>query len=72
VSYTEVDVFGVLISPLFPMLILTFALLELLRWAFIPRGWTRWPWHPALFIFSIYLIILSLIVLALGRWNAYV
>ena len=32
-------------------------------------GLYRVVWHPALFVFSVYMIVLSSLVLAVGRWG---
>ena len=38
-----------------------------LRWAVAPYGLLRHVWHPALFIFAVYVIVLSLMVLVIAR-----
>jgi protein AaeX len=62
-SFVEIDLFGVLIPPLVPLIVLAFAITMALRWLAVECGWTRQVWHPALFEFSTFLIILSATVL---------
>ena len=38
-----------------------------LRWTVARYGLLRHVWHPALFVFSIYIIVLSSMVLAIAR-----
>jgi hypothetical protein len=58
-SFVEIDLFGVLIPPLVPLIVLAFAITMALRWLAVELGWVRWVWHPALFEFSVFLIILT-------------
>lgn len=70
-SFVEIDVFGVLISPFLPLMMLAFAITMMLRWAAVQYGWVRGIWHPALFEFSIFLIILTATVLLFGMLRLY-
>lgn len=65
-SFVEIDVFGVYIAPIVPMMVLAFAVTLALRWIAVSVGLFRWIWHPALFEFSFYLIVLTGIVLTVG------
>lgn len=65
-SFVEIDVFGVLISPIMPLMALAFAMTMGLRWVAVTLGWARLIWHPALFEFSIFLIVLTTTVLIFG------
>jgi len=58
-SFVEIDLFGVLLPPLFPLIATAFAITMGLRWLAVEYGWTRRIWHPALFEFSVFLIVLS-------------
>jgi protein AaeX len=60
----ELDLFGVLIAPIVAYALIALALLLALRWVLARLGFFRLVWHPALFEVSLYLIILSLLVLA--------
>jgi hypothetical protein len=70
-SFVEIDVFGVLISPLLPLMMIAFAITMMLRWIAVERGWVRGIWHPALFEFSTFLIILTATVLLFGMLRLY-
>jgi len=64
--YTEFDLFGVYLAPIAPMFILAWLLLIPVRRLAEAFGLMRHVWHPALFVFSIYVILLSSIVLLAG------
>jgi hypothetical protein len=70
-SFVEINVFGVLISPIVPLMVVAFAITMVLRWAAVEFGWVRWIWHPALFAFSIFLIVLTATVLTFGTLRIY-
>ncbi len=65
--FIEVNLFGVYVAPLVPMMALAYAILFALRWCGLESGLLQRVWHPALFQVAAYLIILStLILLAYG------
>lgn len=66
-SFVEIDLFGVFIPPLVPLIVLAFAITMALRWFAVELGWTRRIWHPALFEFSTFLIILAATVLTVSH-----
>ena len=70
-SFVEINVFGVLISPIVPLIVVAFAISMVLRWAAVEFGWVRRIWHPALFEFSIFLIVLTTTVLTFGTLRIY-
>jgi hypothetical protein len=70
-SFVEINVFGVLISPIVPLIVVAFAISVVLRWAAVEFGWVRRIWHPALFEFSIFLIVLTATVLTFGTLRIY-
>lgn len=65
-SFVEIDIFGVYVAPIVPMMLAAFLVTLALRWIAVAAGLFRWVWHPALFEFSVYLIVLTAIVLAAG------
>ena len=71
-SFVEIDVSGVLISPFMPLMTLAFAITMVLRWVAVEYGWVRRIWHPALFEFSVFLIVLTITVLVFGSLRIYV
>ena len=58
-SFVEINVFGVLISPFMPMMVIAFAITMVLRWIAVELGWVRGIWHPALFEFSAFILIFN-------------
>jgi len=66
-SFVEVDLLGVYVAPMAPMLIAAWVVTLGLRRIGARFGLLRHVWHPALFIFGVYVIVLSSMVLALAR-----
>ena len=66
-NYSEVNLFGVYLAPIAPMIIAAGMLLVPLRHLAVRRGLLRHVWHPALFLVGVYLILLSAIVLLAGE-----
>jgi hypothetical protein len=64
--YAELDFFGIYIAPIAPMMVLAWIAMVPLRWAGHRTGVFRHVWHPALFSFALYLIVLAGIVLGVG------
>lgn len=60
----ELDIFGVLVAPIVAYALLAIPVMLVLRWVLARLGFFSLIWHPALFEVSLYLIILSLFVLA--------
>jgi hypothetical protein len=67
VRYTEIDLFGVYVAPIAPMILAAWLLLLPLRRLADRFGLLRNIWHPALFLLALYLVLLSAIVLLVGR-----
>ncbi|PSJ53206.1 DUF1656 domain-containing protein [Pseudaminobacter soli (ex Li et al. 2025)] len=70
-SFVEIDVFGVLISPLVPLMALAAAITVALRVVMTELGLMRHIWHPALFEISMFLILLTAAVLILASLKMY-
>jgi len=62
VKFVEVDLFGVYVAPISVMIAVAWLVLIALRRVADRFGLLRHVWHPALFVFASYLIILSSIV----------
>lgn len=62
-NYAELNILGVYVAPIAPMFVLAFAILFPLRHLADHLGLFRKVWHPALFVFALYMILLSVIVL---------
>jgi hypothetical protein len=67
VRYAEINLFGVYIAPIAPIIVAAWVLLIPLRRLVDRFELLRYVWHPALCLFAIYLILLSMIVLLTGR-----
>ena len=61
-SFAEVDLFGVYVAPISLMMVASWFVLIALRQMADNFGLLRHVWHPALFVLSVYMIILSSIV----------
>ena len=66
-SFHEVNVFGVYVAPISLMMVAAWLVLITLRRAGDRFGLLRHVWHPALFVSAVYMILLSSIVLIVGR-----
>jgi protein AaeX len=62
-SFAEVDLFGVYVAPISVMMVAAWLILIALRRVADRFGLLHHVWHPALFVFSVYMIVLSSIVL---------
>jgi protein AaeX len=62
-NFTEINLFGVYVAPMSLMLVAAWLVTVALRWIADRFGLLRYVWHPALFVFCIYLIVLSSITL---------
>jgi protein AaeX len=66
-SFTEVDLFGVYVAPISVMMAAAWLVMIALRRVADHFGLLRHVWHPALFVFAFYIIILSSVVLVVAR-----
>lgn len=62
-SFTEVNVFGVYVAPITLLAAAAWIVTVGLRWTAARYGLLRHVWHPSLFVFAVYLIVLSSMVL---------
>ena len=58
-SFAEVDLFGVYVAPISLLMVVTWVVTVGLRRLAVRVGLLRGVWHPALFVFAVYVIILS-------------
>jgi hypothetical protein len=66
--FTEINLLGVYIAPISVMLVAAWVITIALRGVAARLDLLRFVWHPALFVFAVYMIVLSSIVLfAAGR-----
>ena len=66
-SFTEIDLFGVYVAPISPLMVAAWFVTIILRRVAGRFGLLRYVWHPALFVFAVYLIVLSSSVLLVAR-----
>ena len=66
-KFTEINLFGVYVAPISLMMVAAWAVTIGLRWFAARFGLLRYVWHPAVFMFSVYMIVLSSMVLVAAR-----
>ena len=57
--FTEINLFGVYVAPMSLLMVAAWIVTIALRWIASRFGLLRYIWHPALFVFAVYIIILS-------------
>jgi hypothetical protein len=63
VRLSEVNLFGVYVAPISVMMVVAWLATITLRRVADRFDLMRYVWHPALFVFAVYMILLSSIVL---------
>ena len=66
-NYAEINLFGVYVAPIAPMFVAAWLMLIPFRRLADRFGLLRHVWHPALFLYCVYVILLSVIVLLAGK-----
>jgi hypothetical protein len=66
-KFVEVDLLGVYVAPISVMLVAAWFATMVLRRVAGRFGLLAYVWHPALFVFAVYIIVLSSIVLVTAR-----
>jgi len=67
VRFAEIDLLGVYVAPISVLMVAAWFVIIALRLTADHYGLLRHVWHPALFVFSIYVIVLSSVVLIIAR-----
>ena len=67
VRFTEINLFGVYVAPISVMMVAAWVITIGLRRFAARFGLLRYVWHPAVFVFAVYMIVLSSIVLVAAR-----
>ena len=62
-KFVEVDLLGVYVAPISMMMVAAWIVTVVLRRGAGRFGLLAYVWHPALFVFAVYIIVLSSIVL---------
>jgi protein AaeX len=65
--FVEISVFGVYVAPISLMMVAAWVVTIAMHRAAASFGVLRRVWHPSLFIFAVYMIVLSSIVL-IAAW----
>jgi protein AaeX len=66
VRFTEINLLGVYVAPISLMLVAAWLVTIGLRRSAARFGLLRHVWHPAMFVFAVYMIVLSTIVLGVA------
>jgi protein AaeX len=66
-KFVEVNLLGVYVAPISVMMVAAWFVTMVLRRVAGRFGLLAYVWHPALFVFTVYIIVLSIIVLAVSR-----
>jgi hypothetical protein len=65
--FTEINLLGVYVAPMSVLMVGAWIVTIALRRVTARFGLLRYVWHPALFVFAIYLIVLSTITFVTAR-----
>jgi len=65
--FVDIDLFGVYVAPISLLMLGAWVLTIALRRVTGRFGLLHYVWHPALFVFAVYLIVLSTSVLLVAR-----
>jgi protein AaeX len=65
--FTDIDLFGVCVAPMSLLIVAAWFVTITLRRVAARFGLLRHIWHPALFVFAVYMIVLSSTVLLIAR-----
>jgi hypothetical protein len=66
VRFTEINLFGVYVAPISLMMVAAWTVTIALRRSADRFALLRDVWHPAMFVFAVYTIVLSTIVLTVA------
>ena len=64
--FTDINLFGVYVAPMSVMMVAAWVATIGLRRLAARFGLLRYVWHPSLFAFAVYMIVLSSIVLVIA------
>jgi len=66
VRFTEINLFGVYVAPMSLLMVGAWVVTIALRRFAARFGLLRYVWHPSLFVFAVYMIVLSSMVLVIA------
>ena len=64
--FTDINLFGVYVAPMSVMMVAAWVATIGLRRLAARFGLLRYVWHPSLFVFAVYMIVLSSMVLVIA------
>ena len=64
--FTDINLFGVYVAPMSVMMVAAWVVTISLRRFAARFGLLRYVWHPSLFVFAVYMIVLSSMVLVIA------
>ena len=67
--FTEINLFGVYVAPIWLMMVAAWIVTIALRRSAARFGLLRDVWHPAIFVFVVYTIVFSTIVLTVAAFS---
>ena len=65
-KFTEINLFGVYVAPMSVMMVAAWFVAIVIRRAASHFGLLRYVWQPALFVFAVYMVVLSSMVLVVA------
>ena len=65
--FAEVDLFGIYVAPISLLMIVAWVATMGMRRLAVRVGLLRRVWHPALFVFAVYVIVLASLTLAASQ-----
>ena len=65
-KFFEINLLGVYVAPISLLIVVAWFVTVALRRVASRFGLLRYVWHPALFVFAVYMIVLSSIVLVIA------
>jgi len=66
-SFTEINLFGVYVAPISLIMVAAWLITIALRRIASRSGLLQYVWHPALFVFAVYIIVLASSILILAE-----
>ena len=68
--FAEINLLGVYVAPISLMMVGAWVVTIALRRVADRFGLLRYVWHPALFVFAVYILVLSSWILIVARWSS--
>jgi protein AaeX len=65
--FSEINLFGVYVAPISLFMVAAWLITMALRRVANRSGLLRYVWHPALFVFAVYIIVLASSILILAE-----